>query len=187
MNQDTGSTLKDSIQSLKNKTQSFWIASTETTNYPSLQVGMQTDTLIIGGSDHYTGIDNDIKACYKTLEDKIYKLDKAAKITYKWFTEDCIVIDSLPFVGHYSSGNQDMILITGFAKWGFTNAHVAAKNVTNMLLNKKYDNLYKTNRYTLLKNLKSTGRMIAHSIDGLILSKLFIKKEDIEEIGRAHV
>ena len=141
------------------------------------------DTLIIGGSDHYTGIDNDIKACYKTLEDKIYKLDKAAKITYKWFTEDCIVIDSLPFVGHYSSGNQDMILITGFAKWGFTNAHVAAKNVTNMLLNKKYDNLYKTNRYTLLKNLKSTGRMIAHSIDGLILSKLFIKKEDIEDIN----
>jgi glycine/D-amino acid oxidase-like deaminating enzyme len=100
------------------------------------------DTLIIGGSDHYTGLDIDINKRYEILIDKIYKLDKDAKIEYKWFTEDCMPLDSLPFVGSYSGRNPNIILITGFQKWGFTNSHIAAKNVTNMLLNKEYDDLY---------------------------------------------
>ncbi|MDD2409256.1 MAG: FAD-dependent oxidoreductase [Bacilli bacterium] len=140
------------------------------------------NTLIIGGSDHYTGINNDINKCYDDLISKIYRIDKDAKIVSKWFTEDCMPIDSLPYVGVYSNNHKNIILVTGFQKWGFTNSHIAAKNVTNMLFNKIYDDLYKTHRYTLFRDLKSTFRMIAHSIDGLILSKLFIKKEDLNNI-----
>ena len=139
-------------------------------------------TLIIGGSDHYTGINIDIDKCYEALINKIYELDKTAEIQYKWFTEDCMPIDSLPFVGNYSNRNPNIILVTGFQKWGFTNSHIAAKNVTNMLINKEYDDLYKTNRYTLVKDLKSTFRMIAHSLDGLIISKLFVKKYALKKI-----
>jgi glycine/D-amino acid oxidase-like deaminating enzyme/nitrite reductase/ring-hydroxylating ferredoxin subunit len=139
-------------------------------------------TLIIGGSDHFAGINIDIDACYKTLINKIYNLDNKAVIQYKWFTEDCMPIDSLPFVGKYSNKNPDIILVTGFQKWGFTNSHIAAKNITNMLLNKKYDDLYKTNRYTLIKDLKSTFRMIGHVIDGLIISKLLVEQYDLDKI-----
>ncbi len=141
-----------------------------------------SSTLIIGGCDHFTGINNSIKECYDTLVNKIYELDRSAKIKYKWFTEDCMPIDSLPFVGEYSKKNPNIILVTGFQKWGFTNSHIAAKNVTNILNNKKYDTLYKTNRCTLIKDLKSTFRMICHSINGLIVSKLFLKKYNLEEI-----
>ncbi len=139
-------------------------------------------TLIIGGSDHFTGIDIDMNDCYQILIDKIYELDKDAKILYKWFTEDCMPIDSLPYVGKYSSSKPDIILITGFQKWGFTNSHIAAKNVTNMFLDKVYDDLYKTNRYTLIKDLKSTFRMISHSINGLFISQLFIREYKLDEI-----
>jgi glycine/D-amino acid oxidase-like deaminating enzyme/nitrite reductase/ring-hydroxylating ferredoxin subunit len=139
-------------------------------------------TLIIGGSDHYTGINIDIDKCYEILINKIYQLDKDAKIQYKWFTEDCMPIDSLPFVGSYSNKNPNIILISGFQKWGFTNSHIAAKNVTNMLNNKTYDDLYKTNRYTLIRDLKSTFRIIAHSLDGLIISKLLVGKYELEKI-----
>lgn len=147
------------------------------------------DTLIIGGSDHYTGINNDIEKCYDDLLSKIYKIDKNAEIVSKWFTEDCMPIDSLPYVGTYSNNHQNIILVTGFQKWGFTNSHIASINVTNILLGKKYDTLYKTHRFTLLRDLKSTARMIVHSIDGLVISKLFIKKADIEniEIGSGKV
>jgi glycine/D-amino acid oxidase-like deaminating enzyme len=107
-------------------------------------------SLIIGGSDHFTGIDTDISKCYEVLADKIYELDKDAQIQYKWFTEDCMPIDSLPFVGMYSNKNPGIILVTGFQKWGFTNSHIAAKNVTNMIINKDYDDLYRTNRHTLI-------------------------------------
>lgn len=139
-------------------------------------------TLIIGGSDHYTGSDTDINKHYQILINKIYELDKNAKMEYKWFTEDCMPIDSLPFVGHYSKNNPKILLITGFQKWGFTNSHIAAINVTNMLLNKAYDTLYKTDRYTLIKDLKSTFRMIGHVLDGLVFSKLFIKEYELDRI-----
>lgn len=139
-------------------------------------------TLIIGGSDHFTGINNDINQCYQTLINKIYQFDKGAKIKYKWVTEDCMSIDSLPFVGHYSNRNPNILIATGFQKWGFTNSHIAAKNITNILINKEYDLLYKPKRWTFVKDIKSTFRMVSHSINGLIVSKLFVKKYEIDKI-----
>ena len=140
------------------------------------------NTLLIGGSDHYTGINIDIEECYNTLAAKVYKLDKHAKITHKWSREDCIVIDSLPYVGEYSKKHKNIILVTGFQKWGFTNSHVAAQNVLKILLNEKHNNLYKTSRCTLIRSPKNTCRMVLHSIDGLLISKLLLKKANIENI-----
>lgn len=140
------------------------------------------ETLLIGGSDHYSGINIDINKHYELLTNKIYELDKHAKITSKWSSEDCISIDSLPYVGEYSKKHKNIILVSCFQKWGFTNSHIAAKNVTNILLNKKADDLYKSNRFPLIKSPKNTCRMLLHSIDGLFLSKLKVKKADLENI-----
>lgn len=139
-------------------------------------------TLLIGGSDHFTGSDTNIENHYEELTKKIYKLDKEAKILYKWSTEDCMPIDSLPFVGEYNKDNPNILLITGFQKWGFTNSHIAAQMVTSMLQKKQYNRLFRTDRYTLLKDFKSTLRMIGHSLDGLITSKLCIKDYKLEDI-----
>lgn len=139
-------------------------------------------TIIIGGSDHFTGIDIDIYKCYQILINKIYELDKDVQILYKWYTEDCMPIDSLPFVGKYSNRNPNILLVTGFQKWGFTNSHIAAKNITKMLLSKEYDNIYTTKRYTLIRDLKSTFRMMGHVIDGLLISKLCVKKYYLDKI-----
>ena len=140
------------------------------------------NTLIIGGSDHYSGIDINFKNCFRQLEKKIFALDKNAKIIKRWWTEDCMPIDSLPYVGHYSKKHKNILLITGFGKWGFTNSHIAALNITKMLLGEKYDKLYKTNRWTLLKNLKNTMRMIIHSIDGLVISKILVRKGRLSDV-----
>ncbi|MFA5603765.1 MAG: FAD-dependent oxidoreductase [Bacilli bacterium] len=139
-------------------------------------------TLIIGGGDHYTGVDIDINRRYRLLIDKIYSLDKDAKIKYKWFTEDCMPIDSLPFIGKYSNKNPDIIIVTGFQKWGFTNSHIAAKNVVDMIIDDNYETICKPKRFTLIKDLKSTIRMVGHSVDGLLLSKLFVSKYKLNEI-----
>lgn len=152
-------------------------------DYPYYYIRTYDDsTLMIGGCDHLTGKEVNEKEGYDTLINKIYELDKSAIIGDKWFTEDCMVIDSLPFVGKYSNKNPNIILVTGFQKWGFTNAHIAAKNITNMLKENNYDNLYKTNRCSLLKDLKSTFKIIGNSINGLLLSKLVIKDFDLNKI-----
>ena len=51
-----------------------------------------------------------------------------------------------------------------------------------MLLDNEYDKLYHTKRFTLIKGLKGTLRMIVHVVDGLILSKLFVKTHELNEI-----
>ncbi len=140
------------------------------------------ETLIIGGCDHFTGVDTKNKNFYDILIKKIYELDKEAKIELKWFTEDCIPIDSLPYVGFYSRCNPNIILVTGFQKWGFTNSHIAARNVIDILNNTHDDYLFKTHRWTLFRDIKSTIRMISHSINGLILSKLNIRDYQLNNI-----
>lgn len=138
--------------------------------------------LIIGGCDHYTGSNKNIEECYDTLIKKIKALDPNAEIIHKWYAEDCISTDSLPFIGHYSNNNPNILLVTGFQKWGFTNSHIAAKKITDIILDKKVDNIYSPHRVTLFKNIKSTFRMIIHSINGLILSKIFVKKYNLNDI-----
>ena len=140
------------------------------------------ETLIIGGCDHFTGISTKNKNYYELLIKKIYELDKNAIIGYKWFTQDCMPIDSLPYVGYYSYSNPNIILVTGFQKWGFTNSHIAAKNVVNILNDSPDNYLFKTHRWTLLRDLKSTLRMIIHSVNGLIISKLNVSKHDLNNI-----
>lgn len=140
------------------------------------------DRLIIGGCDHFTGSNSDINNCYETLTKKIKAIDNNAQIELKWFTEDCIPIDSLPYVGFYSRCNPNIILVTGFQKWGFTNSHIAARNVIDILNNTHDDYLFKTHRWTLFRDIKSTIRMISHSINGLILSKLNIRDYQLNNI-----
>ncbi|MDD2504923.1 MAG: FAD-dependent oxidoreductase [Bacilli bacterium] len=141
------------------------------------------DTLIIGGYDHFTGVNTKNQNYYNQLTQKIFELDKNAIIGYKWFAEDCIPIDSMPYVGVYSRMNPNIILVTGFQKWGFTNSHIAAKNVINILNNVHHNDLYKTHRWALFRDLKSTIRMMNHSLNGLIFSKIFIKSDNIKKIN----
>jgi len=136
------------------------------------------NTLIIGGSDHYTGANQDIYHCYHDLAKKIYQIDSKAKVIYQWFNEDTMPLNYLPYVGHYSKDHPNIILMTGWQKWGFTNSHAAALKLTKLLNNKDYcpENL------ALTKNCLNYLRMVCHSVNGLVVSKLLIKSENLKNI-----
>ena len=140
------------------------------------------DTLIIGGNDHYTGSNSDPASCYEGLRNKAYELDTSAEVINQWFAEDVTSIDSLPFIDNYSRFHPNIILVTGFGKWGFTNSHMAAQIVKDMILGKEENELYKTDRFVFLRDLKSSGRMVLHSLEGLLLSKLKVKEADLENL-----
>jgi len=135
------------------------------------------NTLLIGGSDHFTGANSNIKNCYKLLETKIKEIDKEAVITHRWFAEDSMPINNLPFIGPYSKKHQDIILITGFQKWGFTNAHAATSKLLKIL-----NNSYKSEKLCLIKKCPSYLRMISHSLNGLIISKLLMKSGILNDL-----
>ena len=81
------------------------------------------DLLLLGGGGHRTGKKG---GCWQELEEFAGKYYKNAQIVGKWATQDCMTLDRVPYIGQYSASTPDMLVATGFNKWGMTNAMVAA-------------------------------------------------------------
>lgn len=90
--------------------------------------------LLIGGGDHRTGKKG---GAYRELSDfrKTYYPNSSEK--YRWATQDCMSLDSVPYIGKYSKGTENLYVATGFNKWGMTTAMVASEVLTDMVLGRK--------------------------------------------------
>lgn len=91
------------------------------------------DMLLIGGGGHRTGKNG---GNYQVIEELIKNKFKDSKIKYKWAAQDCITLDSIPYIGHYSKNTENLFVATGFNKWGMTGSMVSALLLCDMILNK---------------------------------------------------
>lgn len=96
----------------------------------------QGDFLLIGGGSHRTGKNggnwNELRAFadiyYPNLNEK-----------YHWSTQDCMSLDSIPYIGHYSKNTTNLYTACGFNKWGMTGAMVSAIILSDMVTGVKND------------------------------------------------
>lgn len=93
--------------------------------------------LLIGGGNHRTGEGPDD---LRTLKAFVMQTFPRAKIKYTWAAQDCITPDEMPYIGKYSKSKQDLLVATGFNKWGFTNSMASAMILTDIITGK--DNHY---------------------------------------------
>ena len=91
------------------------------------------DLLLLGGGGHRTG-----KKGGNWIE-----LTTFARTHYpgyqevcRWATQDCISLDSIPYIGQYSKSTPGLYVATGFNKWGMTNSMVSANILTDMIMDK---------------------------------------------------
>ena len=89
------------------------------------------DFLIVGGGDHRTGKKG---GNWKELENFTEKNYPKAQIVHSWATQDCMTLDGIPCIGQYSKKTPNFYVATGFNKWGITSAMVAAKILTDAVL-----------------------------------------------------
>lgn len=92
------------------------------------------ELLLIGGSGHKVGKNENIESSYKSLENIAKELYPASEILYKWSTQDCVSLDKIPYIGRFSKSTPGMFVATGFKKWGMTTSNVAANIITDMIL-----------------------------------------------------
>lgn len=94
------------------------------------------DLLILGGGDHRTGKKggglDEVRNFYKVH----YPYTK--EITH-WAAQDCMSLDELPYIGYYSKNTPDMLVATGFNKWGMTSSMTAACVLTDLILGRQND------------------------------------------------
>jgi len=90
--------------------------------------------MLVGGGGHRTGKHG---GAYGELRDFVKKNYPDAKEKYAWAAQDCITLDSVPYIGRYSRCSSDMLVATGFNKWGMTGAMLSAILLSDIITGKR--------------------------------------------------
>ena len=108
--------------------------------------------LIIGGESKRTGKKNEGLDQIRSFAEKYYP---EAKEKYTWAAQDCITLDSVPYIGNYSANTPNLYVATGFNKWGMTSAMVAAEILTDLINGKKseFAEVFSPSRHIIRKQL----------------------------------
>lgn len=147
--------------------------------------------LIVAGFDHKTGAQIDLSNSYRYLEEVAKNICPEGKIKYRWNTEDCITLDKIPYIGKFSKLWDNAYVATGFNKWGITSSNIAAKIIADKILGQEneYEEIFKSTRLEPVKNIKEMTNMVKESINSLIVKKLDVPQEEIDQIqdGQAKI
>lgn len=90
--------------------------------------------LLIGGGDHRTGKQGGNWQELRAFAARYYP-DASEK--YAWATQDCMTLDGVPYIGHYSARTENLFVAAGFNKWGMTSSMVSALLLTDLVLGRK--------------------------------------------------
>lgn len=122
------------------------------------------DLLFVGGAGQRTG-----KKCggWEELSAFIHKNYPDVREVARWATQDCMTLDSIPYIGQYSKRTPNFYVATGFNKWGMTSSMVAAKLLTDIIIGKKNDyvSVFSPSRSIMRPQLASNA---AHAIINLL-------------------
>lgn len=114
------------------------------------------ELMLIGGGGHRTGKEGD---AWRDAKAFVSKYDPMAKLCYQWAAQDCMSLDSIPYIGRYAKKTPRMYVATGFNKWGMTNSMVAAKILCDLLQDRKneFAEVFSPQRRMLKKQLFLNG------------------------------
>ncbi len=106
------------------------------------------DLLLLGGGSHRTGSEG---GNWEELSETADKYYKNAEEVARWATQDCMTLDSIPYIGRYSKSTSDLYVATGFNKWGMTSSMLSAMLLTDLICERKneFEGLYSPSRSML--------------------------------------
>lgn len=71
---------------------------------------------------------------------KVRAIYPRAAETARWSAQDCMPPDSVPYIGRYSSDEENFYVETGFGEWGMTTSMAAAEIISDMICGIKNEN-----------------------------------------------
>lgn len=134
------------------------------------------------GADHKTGENIDYDNSYGILEQKAKEWYPNCKIKYYWSTRDCITLDKIPYIGEFSNILPNVYIGTGFNKWGMTTSNVAARIITDKIMEKenKFEEVFKATRVNPIVNKDEVKNMVSQTMKSLVAER--IKNYSLENI-----
>ncbi len=110
------------------------------------------NVLLLGGYGHRTGKG---ECGFDALRKFAYKNFADCKIKYRFATQDCKTLDDIPYIGYYWGYKDNLLVATGFNKWGMTSSMVAAQILCDMVLGREneYAEIFSPSRSIFRKQL----------------------------------
>lgn len=104
--------------------------------------------LILGGGGHKTGTKG---GGFQKLEQFASQKYPNKKISFVWATQDCMSLDGIPYIGYHSRSRKNVLVATGFNKWGMTGAMSSAIVLEQLITKGKseYEELFSPKRSML--------------------------------------
>lgn len=114
------------------------------------QTSDQGELIFVGGEHHKTGQGEDTILHYEALVNFAKQTFPVEDIPYRWSTQDCMTLDGLPYVGHFTSNTPNLYIATGYAKWGMTNSMASSMILRDLIIDGKspWQDVYNPSRET---------------------------------------
>ena len=92
--------------------------------------------LLLGGGSHRTGKQG---GNWNELRQTAKKLYPESNESFHWAAQDCMSLDSMPYIGQYSKKTPNLFVATGFNKWGMSFSMVSALILKDLIFGKTND------------------------------------------------
>ncbi|SDJ80406.1 FAD-dependent oxidoreductase [Sediminibacillus albus] len=141
--------------------------------------------VLIAGEGHKTGQGKDTLEHYKALEAFSQKVFHTKEIMYRWSAQDLTTLDKMPYIGAITSTQQKVLVATGFRKWGMSSGTVAAKLLSDIVLERDnpYKDLYTPSRFIGDPSVKEFIKENADVAKHLIKGKLDLPVQRIHDLS----
>ena len=85
------------------------------------------------------------------------ELFEVEDVLYKWSTQDCMTMDSVPYIGRFGKDDEDLFIATGYNKWGMTNSMVSAMIIGDLIVkgHSPWENVYNPSRINITASAKT--------------------------------
>jgi len=120
--------------------------------------------ILVVGENHKTGQGKDLDRHYLELANFAEKLFTVEDIPYRWSTQDCMTLDGIPYAGYFRQDTHNILIASGFQKWGMTNSMAAAKIIRDLIIegSSPWQDVYSPSRINLIGSAKT---FIVENID----------------------
>ncbi len=112
--------------------------------------------LLLGGGGHRTGQKG---GNWNELRNFAHHYYPRAKERFFWAAQDCMTLDDMPYIGHYSKNTKNLYVASGFNKWGMTGAMLSAMMLADLVSGRRneFEALFSPSRSILKPQLIVNG------------------------------
>lgn len=140
--------------------------------------------MIISGDHHKTGQGGSTDLHYENLQKYTENTFQVKQFVHRWSAQDYSTLDKVPYIGQITDLNKNILVATGFRKWGMTHSHVAAQIFRDIIVEQEnpFINVYTPSRFQRDPSLK---RLVKANVDvakHLVKGKLQNPKKTVNEL-----